>query len=278
MPDLQRFDADGEIDWRDVWAAFERDGGLIVEGFIARDLLEQLITEFAPLSEQHQAGSRTEGFWTDFHGPRTKRVTGLASRSPAWCELLCDERYTAMADRYLGEGDYWLNTAQLICIGPGETPQMLHRDELNWPHAMRDTEITVTAIFALTDFTEDNGATVVAPGSNHWDGVLPDVPAGSTCQATMPAGSALLYNGKIIHGGGGNTTTDQWRTGLHAGFCCGWLRAEENHQLTVPIEAARLMPERVQYLLGFRSYEPPHGFGGRLGLVHYDDAASVLRR
>ena len=154
---------------------------------------------------------------------------------------------------------------------------MLHRDELNWPHAMRDTEITVTAIFALTDFTEDNGATVLAPGSNHWDGVLPDVPAGSTCRAIMPAGSALLYNGKIIHGGGGNTTTDQWRIGLHAGFCCGWLRAEENHQLTIPIETARLMSERVQYLLGFRSYEPPHGLGGRLGLVHYDDAASILQ-
>jgi len=92
----------------------------------------------------------------------------------------------------------------------------------------------------------------------------------------MPAGSALLYNGKIIHGGGANVTTDQLRIGLHAGFCCGWLRAEENHQLTNPIEAARLMPERVQYLLGYRSYEPPHGLGGRLGLVHYDDASTVL--
>jgi ectoine hydroxylase-related dioxygenase (phytanoyl-CoA dioxygenase family) len=181
-----------------------------------------------------------------------------------------------MADRYLGEGAYWLNTAQLIAIGPDETPQMLHRDELNWPHAMRDTEITVTAIFALTDFTEANGATVIAPGSNHWPGALPEVPAGSTCQAVMPAGSALLYSGKVVHGGGANTTTDQWRIGLHAGFCCGWLRTEENHQLTVPLDAARTLPERVQYLLGFRSYDPPHNLGARLGLVHYDDAAALL--
>jgi len=274
MPELQRFDRNENVDWDQVWAAFDADGALIVENFIAPDLLERLITESQPLVDQHQAGSTTEGFWTEFHGNDTKRVTGLPAQSPAWCELLCDERYAEMGDRYLGQGEYWLNTGQLIAIGPNETPQFLHRDELNWPQAMRETEITVTAIFALTDFTEANGATVVAPGSNHWEGVLPEVPEGTTCQATMPAGSALIYSGKVIHGGGANTTTNEWRVGLHAGFCCGWLRSEENHQLTVPIEVARTMPERVQYLLGYRSYDPARG--ARLGLVNYDDAAIIL--
>lgn len=275
MAELQHFDAN-DLDWEDVWEAFERDGGLIVEDFLAPDLLTRLQADVAPLVEAHRAGSRVDGLWNEFHGDQTKRVTGLAAHSSAWCELLCDERYAAMGDRYLGAGDYWLNTAQLIAIGPGETAQMLHRDELNWPHATGETEITVTAIFALTDFTEANGATVVAPGSNHWEGALPEVPPGSTCRAVMPAGSALLYSGKIVHGGGPNTTTDEWRIGLHAGFVSGWLRSEENHQLTVPLEAARAMPERVQWLLGFRSYRPPHDLGGRLGLVHYDDAASLL--
>ena len=81
-----------------------------------------------------------------------------------------------MGDRYLGVDDYWLNTGQLICIGPDESPQMLHRDELNWPRATREGEITVTAIFALTDFTEANGATMIAPGSNQWEGAMPPVP------------------------------------------------------------------------------------------------------
>jgi len=274
MPELMRFDARAELDWDEVWAAFERDGALVVEGFIGPDLLERLNAEFAPLIAAHQAGSTTEGFWTEFHGSRTKRVTGLPSRSPAWCELLCDDRYAAMGDRYLGDGEYWLNTGQLICIGPGETPQFLHRDELNWPEAMRESEITVTAIFALTDFTEANGATVVAPGSNHWPGVLPSVADDAACRATMPAGSALLYSGKVIHGGGPNSTTSEWRVGLHAGFCSGWLRAEENHQLTNDLNAVRKMPERVQHLLGFRSYDPKRG--ARLGLVDYDDASLLL--
>lgn len=274
MPELQHFSAKAPIDWDDVWAAFDRDGGLIVEDFIAPDLLARLQAEVAPLISTRSAGSSTEGMWTDFHGEQTKRITGLPAHSPAWVELLCDERYAAMGDRYLGAGDYWLNTGQLICIGPGETPQLLHRDELNWPAATREEEITVTAIFALTDFTAPNGATVIAPGSNHWEGVLPPVPDDSTCQAVMPAGSALLYSGKVIHGGGANETADQWRVGLHAGFCRGWLRAEENFQLTIPLDVARTLPERAQYLLGFRSYSPQ--FGGRLGLVDYDDAIRLV--
>lgn len=274
MPELQRFDGGAPIDWDEVWAAFEADGGLIVERFIDPSLLARLNTELGPLVDGHRAGNTTDGFWTDFHGRDTKRVTGLAAVSDAWVELLEDDRYRAMGDRYLGEGEYWLNTAQLIAIGPGETAQMLHRDELNWPRARRNDQITVTAIFALTDFTEANGATVIAPGSNHWEGALPPVPEGGTCQATMPAGSALLYDGKVIHGGGANTTADQWRVGLHAGFCLGWLRSEENHQLTVPLERAMELPPSVQHLLGFRSYSPRSG--ARLGLVDYDDAARLL--
>jgi len=275
MPELERFDRRASLDWEKVWSAFDRDGGLIVEHFIADDLLARLQQEVAPLVSKKTPGSTTEGLWTEFHGEQTKRITGLPTVSPAWVELLQDEAYRGMGDRYLGENEYWLNTGQLICIGPGETPQMLHRDELNWPRAMREDEITVTAIFALTDFTEENGATVIAPGSNHWEGALPEVPPGSTCQATMPAGSALLYSGKVVHGGGANTTNDEWRVGLHAGFCCGWLRAEENYQLTVPLEVAKTLPRDVQYLLGFRSYDP--SFGALLGLVDYDDAGRLLK-
>ena len=276
MPELEHFQRSESLDWKKVWNAFDRDGGLIVEHFLSDDLLERLRHEVAPLISKKSPGSTTEGLWTEFHGEQTKRITGLPAVSPAWVELLQDAAYRSMGDRYLGANEYWLNTGQLICIGPDETPQMLHRDELNWPRAMREEEITVTAIFALTDFTEENGATVIAPGSNHWEGALPKVPEGTTCQATMPAGSALLYSGKVIHGGGANTTHDEWRVGLHAGFCCGWLRAEENYQLTVPLDVAKTLPKDVQYLLGFRSYDPE--FGARLGLVDYDDAGRLLER
>jgi len=259
-----------------IWQTIDEHGGVIVTEFLSSELLEQLRQDFAPLISGHTPGAASgHEFWREFHGKQTKRITGLASVSSSWAELLCDSLYTGMADHYLGKDNYYLNTGQLICIGPGESPQLLHRDELNWPEAAgREQEITVTAIFALTDFTAENGATVIAPGSHTWPGALPSVRPEQTCQAVMPAGSALLYNGKVIHGGGANISSDQWRVGLHAGFVLGWLRSEENHQLTTPMDVARTLPAHAQRMLGFRSYAPPKS--ARLGMVNYEDAGALL--
>ena len=260
----------------DIWSCIDEHGAVIVDDFLDPTLLDQLRRDFLPAISDHPPGAASgHDFWKQFHGNATKRITGLPGLSAAWGDLLCDPVYKGMADHYLGENDYYLNTGQLICIGPGETPQLLHRDELNWPAAAgQNHEITITAIFALTDFTEENGATVVAPGSHRWPGVMPEVEPAQTCRAVMPAGAALLYSGKVIHGGGANVSTDQWRVGLHAGFVSGWLRAEENHQLTTSLEVARQLPEHAQRMLGFRSYVPPKS--ARLGMVNYEDAGVLL--
>lgn len=260
----------------ELWHMIDRDGAVIIDDFMPAELLEQLRSDVLPVVAGHDSGASTgHDFWKSFHGAVTKRITGVADMSLAWGDLLCDPLYKAMGDHYLGEDNYYLNTGQLICIGPGETPQMMHRDELNWPAAVAPGhETTVTAIFALTEFTEENGATVVAPGSNHWPGATPEVNSEQCCQATMPAGAVLFYNGKVIHGGGANATSNQWRIGLHAGFVLGWLRAEENHQLTTSLETASKLPEHAQRMLGFRSYVPPKA--ARLGLVNYEDAGLLL--
>ncbi len=274
MPSLQHLPKTAPQE--SIWQAIDQDGGVIVDEFLSQGVLSRLRDDVVPAIANHHAGAVSgHDFWKNFHGNTTKRITGLADLSPAWGELLCDPLYKGMGDRFLGENNYYLNTGQLTCIGPGETPQLLHRDELNWPEAAGKThEITITAIFALTDFTEENGATVIAPGSHKWPGALPDVDPAQTCRATMRAGSALLYSGKVIHGGGANHSTDQWRVGLHAGFVLGWLRAEENHQLTTSMETARALPAHAQTMLGFRSYTPPKA--ARLGMVNYEDAGLLL--
>lgn len=274
MPELRHLDRSSPV--AEIWSTIDEDGGVIVDDFIDAPLLEQIRGECLPFVSDHPPGTR-DGirFWEDFHGSETKRITGLCAKSKGWAQLLCDPLYAALGDHYLGEDQYWLNTAQLICIGPSETPQILHRDEQNWPKAVfEDDETTITAIFALTDFSEANGATIVVPGSNRWEDGMRKPTPDEMGRAVMRAGSALLYSGKIIHGGGPNSTWDEWRVGLHAGFVSGWLRAEENHQLTTPLEVARGLPERVQRLLGFRSFSQP--LGGRLGLVDYEDAAKLL--
>ena len=274
MPSLKHLSR--QTPHEEIWQTFDHDGGLIIDDFLDPQTLQKLRDEVLPTVANHPAGAAAgHEFWQHFHGTQTKRITGLANMSPTWGEVLCDSLYKGMADHYLGNDNYHLNTGQLICIGPGETPQLLHRDELNWPEAAgRDSELTVTAIFALTDFTKENGATVIAPGSHRWPGAMPAVDSNQTCQATMTAGSALLYCGKVIHGGGPNSSVDQWRVGLHAGFVLGWLRAEENHQLTTSIDTAKGLPEHAQRMLGFRSFNPPKA--ARLGLVNYEDAGILL--
>jgi ectoine hydroxylase-related dioxygenase (phytanoyl-CoA dioxygenase family) len=143
---------------------------------------------------------------------------------------------------------------------------MLHRDQDNWlPYVPpAGLEIEVSSMWALTDFTEENGATIVVPKSNHWS---PEKQPGDDdkAHATMPRGSVLLYTGSVLHGAGTNTT-DDWRFGLHVSFVAGWLRPEENHFLTVPTNVAANLPARARALLGYESY----GDVARLGLIDFE--------
>ena len=185
MPAIPHLDRSVEHD--EIWSTLDEHGGVIIDSFLTLAALTQIREEVMPLVAEHAPGVRGgDEFWQAFHGTATKRITGLAEKSAAWVELLCDPLYKAMGDHYLGADNYYLNTGQLICIGPNETPQMLHRDELNWPAAAgRPGEITITAIFALTDFSEENGATVIVPTSHKWEGPLAEPRPDQTCQAVM---------------------------------------------------------------------------------------------
>lgn len=263
---------------QDWLAVVERDGGVIIDQCIAPDLVARLNAELDAWIANHPAGSRSdEEFWQVFHGKRTIRFCGLTSKAESFLEVLLHPTLKAFADYFLlpNCGSYWLNTTQTMIVGGGEPAQLLHRDEANWPHfPWPGPELTVSTMFALNDFTEENGATVVAPGSHVWENGDREALPEELTQAVMSTGSALLYTGKLLHGAGANRTADTWRRGMHISFVLGWLRPEEHHALAVPLDVAREFPERVQHLLGYRSYHPS-GFGGRLGLVDFEDAALV---
>ena len=270
-----------DVSAEDYLSVIERDGGVIVENLLEPDLLRRLNTELDGYIATHPPGSRSdEELWQVFHGKKTIRFCGLAAKSPAFIEVLLHPTLKAFADHYLlpNCGSYWLNTSQTMIIGGGEPAQMLHRDEANWPHLpWSGPELTVSSLFALNDFTEENGATLVAPGSHRWQDPGREARPEELTQAVMPAGSVLLYTGKVMHGAGANRTPDTWRRGMHVSFVLGWLRPEEHHSLAVPLEVARQLPEQAQHLLGYRSYHPhPSVFGGRLGLVNFDDAALMV--
>ena len=279
MAELTTLDRYAPID--DVLAALHRDGGVIVRDMLTDDGRRAIVDELASGLEAVAPGSRSGmELWEAFHGVNTIRFCGLASRSRAFVDhALLNPVLAAVADRELlpGCADYWLNTGQVMAVGPDEAAQYLHRDENNWPEAVSpEREVTISCMFALSDFTRENGATVVVPGSQ----LLPpglvrghDVTEAEVAHAEMSAGSGMIYSGKVIHGAGANAT-DGWRYGMHVSFVAGWLRPEEASPIQVGRNRVATLPERARQLLGWSSYHSDGG--GRIWLVDFEDASRLF--
>ena len=260
--ELQRLKS--SVSSAEICQILERDGAVVVEDMLSPEQLARLNSELDSFVEATAPGLRhpTHEEMIEFYGLSTIRIDGLPAKSDTFVELMLHPRLTETADHFLLPNckDYLLNTGQLIQIGPGETEQELHNDESAWPDVPRPKPpLQIEAMFALSDFTAENGATRVVPGSHRWEAERKAEP-GEITQAEMKAGSALFYLGSTIHGGGANRTADQYRRGMFLGYVVGWLRTEENTFLTVPLEKARGMPRRVQELLGYKAH-------GAIGVV-----------
>jgi ectoine hydroxylase-related dioxygenase (phytanoyl-CoA dioxygenase family) len=156
-------------------------------------------------------------------------------------------------DRVLGQS-YQLSAPVGIEISPGETAQALHTDDGIYPLPRPHGEVVLNSMWALDDFTEENGATRVVPGSQHWTDRRPDATTPVEI-ATMPAGSVMFFTGSVFHGGGANNS-DRPRLGTILHYCAGWLRQQENHILAVPRDVVRTLPPRLQELLGYNIHPP----------------------
>jgi len=255
-PSLERLD--GAASASDLHAILERDGAVVVEDALTRQQLNGLNDDLDRIIASTAPGLRhpTSDAMVVFYGQSTIRIDGLPDKSETFVEVMLNPLLCCAADHFLLPNceDYLLNTGQLIEIGPGETAQRLHRDENAWDHMPAPRpQLEVEAMFALTDFTAANGATQVVPGSHRWP-LDRTAQRQEIVQAEMKAGSALMYLGSAIHGGGENRTQSERRRGMFVGYVVGWLRTEENMFLTVPIEKVRAMPVRVQELLGYKAH------------------------
>ncbi len=252
--ELQRLAADAPV--ADIVAAVREDGGAIVEDFVAVEICDRVL---ADLREPFDAvGRSTE---CDFNGYTTLRVNSVLDVSGVSAEIVGHRPMMAVLDKILLPHckEYLVGSCTAIEIHPGETDQVLHRDDGMYPLRIPGMEMQVSVMWALDDFTIENGATRIVPGSHLW--VTPREPGADdvVVQAPMRKGSALFYLGSVFHGGGANTANAP-RAGLINTYCLGWLRQEVNHYLSVPRDIAARLPEHVQRLLGYGVYRGGLGY------------------
>lgn len=233
----------------EILAALERDGAVIVRDMIKPDLHKVVMDQLEPWIEATATGE------DDFTGRKTKRTGALVARTPAVRDLVMDTEVLATTRGFLlpYAEKIILHLTQTINIGPGQGAQLFHRDRLAWgKHLPPKIEPQLNTIWALTDFTKENGATRVVPGSQKGDlsELLPQPKPEEICQAEMSAGSVLLYSGSVVHSGGENHT-DEDRLGLNITYCLGWLRQEENQYLSCPPHIAKDLDPGLQDLLGY---------------------------
>jgi ectoine hydroxylase-related dioxygenase (phytanoyl-CoA dioxygenase family) len=287
---IERFDA-LTADPDSVGAIIERDGVVILEGLLRADVVSRVNDEVGPILDAVDPDAALfNPVMKAFHGPFTKQIASVCAISPTFAtEVMCHPVLLALCDRILlpACARYQLNLGHLLQRGPGSDEQLLHRDEAVWSDVPRPApELQLATVIAFVDFTRENGCTRIIPGSHRWPDrrlspaeqfAQPPPEAEQIAYAEMPAGSAVVYLGGTIHGGGSNTT-DVARRGAHLSYCLGWLRTEENNYLAVPPAVAAKLPRQAQGLLGYAVHDSIPRGGGYLGMVRMQDPIELLEQ
>ena len=266
MTTLKHFTSN--VDKQTIIDTLRTDGALILDNVLDAGFIEALRSETDPYMDATADGQ------DDFSGRKTTRTGGLMLRSEKCRELIADPRILAPCNAFLAPycERIQLHLTQIIRIRSGETAQTIHRDRWAWGKHLAHVEPQFNTIWAITDFTTENGATQVVPGSTDWPDDTQIRPE-QICHAEMKAGSVLIYSGSVFHGGGENKSQSD-RIGINITYTLGWLRQEENQYLTCPPEMAKQLSPELQALAGYTMgqyalgyYTPPGAPGEAPELV-----------
>jgi len=226
-------------------------GAVIIENLLSDGVIDTFNADLR--SEFDREGHL---YQNEFNGHNTLRVGGVTKYSDTFASFLMHPAAIALADRVLKPNCevYQVGSTTAIEILPGEDAQVLHRDDSIYPTKLLNFEAQISVLWALDDFTEENGATHVILKetgiSRPEEATLED-----THQAVMPKGSAVVYLGSTIHGGGANNS-DAPRKALVNTYCLGWLRQEENHYLTLTRDEVAGQSDEMRRMLGFQAHGP----------------------
>ena len=203
-----------------------------------------------------------------FEGRSTLRVYNLLARGEVWWQVPVHPAVLPVVEGVLDNGCL-ISSLSSINIGSGETAQPIHADDQLIPLPKPHPATVCNTMWAVTDFTEPNGATRVISGTHLADDSPVYGQHYDSEPAVMKRGSVLVWHGSLWHGGGANQT-DRKRVGIAMNYCAGFIRQQENQQLGVPVEMVRRMPRRLQELVGYSIYN------GLIGHIDKQSPGSVL--
>lgn len=253
-----------------MYRALDEAGCLVVHDMADARAVSAVRSDLASYMAAAKAADDKPG---DFYPGLTRRVVALMHRSPAMRDLMMHPVVTELGDRHLLQScNKWqLNVSAALEVGPGAREQVLHREEDLYPYfRVPRPNLILAMMWAISDFTADNGGTQLVPGSHRWEADRVAEPD-EIVRAAMPAGSALFWLGGTLHGAGANITDGDWRYGIVLTFTLGWLRQEENQHLSMPLADALALPAQVRSRLGF---DTDYGSGG---LGFYDPTVLLDR-
>jgi ectoine hydroxylase-related dioxygenase (phytanoyl-CoA dioxygenase family) len=245
---LQQFSKEAPAD--QLAAALRRDGAIVIRNLASTEVVNGVNDEFqAHFAEQ---GNRARN---DFSGRQTIRITGVLRYAPSAASLIADATVLELADSVLLPHceSYQIGSTTGIRLLQGQGAQPMHRDDSCYPIQIPGLELQIGVIWALDEFTEKNGGTRVVLGSHRYLRAWHEVVVSEYVSAAMPSGSALIYLGSTLHGGGENKSSAP-RTALVNTYSLGWLRQESNQYLEVPPEIAAHYDERLRALLGYTTH------------------------
>ncbi len=237
---------DSKSPYEEILEALISDAALIIDSVIDKNKIKQIEDELKPFISSSNSGK------SEFSGLNTRRIGALIARSPGCRDLAMNSIVNKVASGFLGPfcDDYQINLTQAVSIGPDEKPQILHRDRgMYGGFIPRKIEPLLGCVWAVSEFSKENGATQVIPGSHTWDKNREPLQE-EISYAEMDPGSVLLYTGTVLHGGGRNLT-DSPRLGAFIHYSLSWLRQQENQYLSCPIEIAKTLDPKLRSLMGY---------------------------